>query len=72
MALVPAPTLWILAAIRLPFLTAPRRAGPFRVTLFAAVASTPYVPDKYKAVDPLMGVRNRVCLATLLFLRLGF
>ncbi|MDP9696718.1 UNVERIFIED_ORG: hypothetical protein J2X79_004301 [Arthrobacter globiformis] len=44
----------------------------FRATILAAVACTLYVPAVYYGIDPLLGGHNRVGLATLLSLLLGF
>lgn len=72
MELLPALTLWILSAIRLPAVLDRRRSSLFRATVFAAAACTLYVPNVYNAVDPLLGGHNHVGLATLLLLLLGF
>lgn len=72
MEFVPAATLWVLSVIRLPAARDPQRGSVFRATILAAIACTLYIPAVYYAVDPLLGGRNRVGLATLLSLLLGF
>ncbi len=72
MEFIPAATLWVLTVLRLPAALDPHRGSVFRATIFAAVACTLYIPAVYYAVDPLLGGRNRVGLATLLSLLLGF
>lgn len=72
MEFVPAATLWILTVLRLPAAFDPHRGSVFRATAFAAVACTLYIPSVYHGVDSLLGGQNRVGLATLLFLLLGF
>jgi hypothetical protein len=72
MELLPALTLWVLSAIRLPAALDRRRSSLFRATVFAAAACTLYVPNVYNTVDPLLGGHNHVGLATLLLLLLGF
>lgn len=72
MEFVPAATLWVLSVIRLPAARDPQRGSVFRATILAAVACTLYIPAVYYGVDPLLGGQNRVGLATLLSLLLGF
>lgn len=72
MEFVPAATLWVLTIVRLPTARDARRRCVFLATFFAAVACTLYVPAVYHAVDPLLGGKNRVGLATLLSLVIGF
>lgn len=72
MEFVPAAMLWILTVLRLPAALDPHRGSVFRATALAAIACTLYIPAIYYGVDPLLGGRNRVGLATLLSLLLGF
>lgn len=72
MEFVPAATLWVLTVLRLPAALDPHRGSVFRATILAAVACTLYIPAIYHGVDPLLGGQNRVGLATLLSLLLGF
>lgn len=72
MEFVPATTLWVLSVIRLPAARDPQRGSVFRATILAAIACTLYIPAFYYGVDPLLGGHNRVGLATLLSLLLGF
>lgn len=72
MEVVPAGALWVLTLLRLPIAFDPDRGSVFRATILAAVACTLYVPAVYYGVDPLLGGQNRVGLATLLSLLLGF
>jgi hypothetical protein len=72
MEFVPAATLWVLTILRLPAALDPHRGSVFRATILAAVACTLYIPAIYYGVDPLVGGQNRVGLATLLSLLLGF
>lgn len=72
MEVVPAAALWVLTLLRLPIAFDPDRGSVFRATILAAVACTLYVPAVYYGVDPLLGGQNRVGLATLLSLLLGF
>jgi hypothetical protein len=72
MEFIPAATLWILTILRLPAALDPNRGSVFRATILAAIACTLYNPTVYYAVDPLLGGRNLVGLATLLSLLLGF
>lgn len=72
MEFVPAATLWVLTVIRLPAARDPQRGSVFRATILAAIACTLYVPAVYYGVDPMLGGQNRVGLATLLSLLLGF
>lgn len=72
MEFVPAATLWVLTILRLPAALDPHRGSVFRATILAAIACTLYIPAVYYAVDPLLGGRNHVGLATLLSLLLGF
>jgi hypothetical protein len=72
MEVVPAAALWVLAVLRLPAAFDPDRGSVFRATILAAIACTLYVPAVYYGVDPLLGGHNRVGLATLLSLLLGF
>jgi len=72
MEAVPAAALWVLTVLRLPTALDAHRGSVFRATIFAAIACTLYVPVVYYTVDPLLGGHNRVGLATLLSLLLGF
>ncbi|MFK4296630.1 hypothetical protein ABH924_001775 [Arthrobacter sp. GAS37] len=72
MEYVPAATLWVLTILRLPAALDPHRGSVFRATILAAIACTLYIPAVYYGVDPLLGGRNHVGLATLLSLLLGF
>jgi hypothetical protein len=72
MEIVPAAALWVLTVLRLPTALDPDRGSVFRATILAAIACTLYVPAVYYGVDPVLGGRNRVGLATLLSLILGF
>lgn len=72
MEAVPATALWVLTVLRLPAAFDARRGSVFRANVLAAIACTLYVPSVYYAVDPLLGGHNRVGLATLLSLLLGF
>ncbi|MGO4586807.1 hypothetical protein AB4Z38_23450 [Arthrobacter sp. 2RAF6] len=72
MEYVPAATLWVLTILRLPAALDPHRGSVFRATILAAIACTFYIPAVYYGVDPLLGGRNHVGLATLLSLLLGF
>ncbi|MFH5877280.1 hypothetical protein [Arthrobacter sp. NA-172] len=72
MEFIPAATLWVLTILRLPAALDPNRGSVFRATILAAIACTLYIPAVYYAVDPLLGGQNRVGLATLLSLLLGF
>ena len=72
MEAVPAAALWVLTVLRLPTALDKNRGSVFRATILAAIACTLYVPAVYYSVDPLLGGHNRVGLATLLSLLLGF
>ncbi|MHC6592774.1 hypothetical protein [Arthrobacter sp. C152] len=72
MEAVPAAALWVLTVLRLPTALDAHRGSVFRATILAAIACTLYVPAVYYTVDPLLGGHNRVGLATLLSLLLGF
>jgi hypothetical protein len=72
MEVVPAAALWVLTVLRLPAAFDPDRGSVFRATILAAIACTLYVPGVYYGIDPLLGGHNRVGLATLLSLLLGF
>ncbi|MFE4837391.1 hypothetical protein ACFRAU_22260 [Arthrobacter sp. NPDC056691] len=72
MEAVPAAALWVLTVLRLPIARDPDRGSVFRATILAAIACTLYVPAVYYGIDPLLGGQNRVGLATLLSLLLGF
>lgn len=72
MELVPAAALWVLTLLRLPIALDPDRGSVFRATILAAIACTLYVPAVYFGIDPLLGGHNRVGLATLVTLLLGF
>jgi hypothetical protein len=72
MEIVPAAALWVLTVLRLPAAFDPDRGSVFRATILAAIACTLYVPAVYYGVDPLLGGHNRVGLATLVSLLLGF
>lgn len=72
MEYVPAATLWVLTILRLPAALDPHRGSVFRATILAAIACTLYIPAVYSGVDAMLGGRNRVGLATLVSLLLGF
>ncbi|OOP60383.1 hypothetical protein BMF89_16730 [Arthrobacter sp. SRS-W-1-2016] len=72
MEYVPAATLWVLTILRLPAALDRHRGSVFRATILAAIACTLYIPAVYYGVDAMLGGRNRVGLATLVSLLLGF
>lgn len=72
MEAIPAAALWVLTVLRLPIARDPDRGSVFRATILAAFACTLYVPAVYYGIDPFLGGQNRVGLATLLSLLLGF
>ncbi len=72
MEFVPALTLWILSALRLPTMFDAKRGSVFRATVLAAVACTLYVPRIYLLIDPSLGGLNYAGLLLLLFLLCGF